>query len=91
MKARLKNSNKKPLGLDFNPINHNDGPAPYFRAVLKQEVQKIFRDQNIVKSDGTPYDLDRDGLKLYTTIDATMQQYAEEGAKRVYEDIAGPV
>ena len=72
---------QKPLGLDFNPINHNDGPAPYFRAVLKQEVQKIFRDQNIVKSNGTPYDLDRDGLKLYTTIDATMQQYAEEAQK----------
>ena len=72
---------QKPLGLDFNPINHNDGPAPYFRAVLKQEVQKIFRDQNIVKSDGTPYDLDRDGLKIYTTIDATMQQYAEEAQK----------
>ncbi len=66
------------MGLDFNPMNHNEGPAPYFRAVLKQEVQKIFKDQNIVQSDGTPYDLDRDGLKIYTTIDATMQQYAEE-------------
>jgi penicillin-binding protein 1A len=46
--------------------------------VLKQQIQKIFKDQNIIKSDGTPYDLDRDGLKIYTTIDATMQQYAEE-------------
>lgn len=68
----------KPLGLNFTLTTHNDGPAPYFRAVLKQEIQKIFKDQNIVKSDGTPYDLDRDGLKIYTTIDATMQQYAEE-------------
>jgi len=74
---------KKPLGLDFNPMNHNDGPAPYFRAVLKQEIQKIFKDQNIVKADGSLYDLDRDGLKIYTTIDATMQQYAEE-AQREY-------
>lgn len=69
---------RKPLGLDFNPMSHFDGPAPYFRAVLKQEIQKIFKDQNITQSDGTPYDLDRDGLKIYTTIDATMQQYAEE-------------
>jgi len=74
---------KKPLGLDFNPMNHNEGPAPYFRAVLKQEIQKIFKDQNIVKADGSLYDLDRDGLKIYTTIDATMQQYAEE-AQREY-------
>ncbi|HEY8930442.1 MAG TPA: transglycosylase domain-containing protein [Mucilaginibacter sp.] len=73
----------KPLGLNFSPITHNDGPAPYFRAVLKQEIQKIFKDQNITKSDGTPYDLDRDGLKIYTTINATMQNYAEE-AQREY-------
>lgn len=73
--AELKN---KPIGLNFSPITHNDGPAPYFRAVLKQEIQKIFKDQNIVKSDGSAYDLDRDGLKIYTTIDATMQQYAEQ-------------
>lgn len=76
--GQLQEFKQKPLGLDFNPISHNDGPAPYFRAVLKQEVQKILKDQNITKSDGTPYDLDRDGLRIYTTIDATMQQYAEE-------------
>lgn len=73
----------KPLGLNFSPITHNDGPAPYFRAVLKQEIQKIFKDQNITKSDGTPYDIDRDGLKIYTTINATMQNYAE-AAQREY-------
>jgi len=30
------------------------------------------------KSDGTPYDLDRDGLRIYTTINLKMQKYAEE-------------
>ena len=76
--GQLQELKQKPLGLNFNPISHEDGPAPYFRAVLKQQVQKIFKDQNITKSDGTPYDLDRDGLKIYTTINAPMQQYAEE-------------
>jgi penicillin-binding protein 1A len=76
--GQLEEFRKKPLGLDFSPMNHNEGLAPYFRAVLKQDIQKIFKDQNITKSDGTPYDLDRDGLKIYTTINATMQQYAEE-------------
>jgi penicillin-binding protein 1A len=76
--GQLQELKKKPLGLEFNPINHNEGPAPYFRSVLKKEVQKLFISQNINKSDGTPYDLDRDGLKIYTTIDATMQEYAEE-------------
>ena len=31
-----------------------------------------------VKSDGTRYDLDRDGLRIYTTIDSKMQRYAEQ-------------
>lgn len=31
-----------------------------------------------VKSDGTPYDLDSDGLRIYTTINLRMQRYAEE-------------
>lgn len=30
-----------------------------------------------LKSDGTKYDLYRDGLKIYTTIDSRMQEYAE--------------
>ena len=30
------------------------------------------------KSDGTPYDLDQDGLRIYTTINYKMQRYAEE-------------
>jgi penicillin-binding protein 1A len=76
--GQLDELKQKPLGIDFNPMDHNAGLAPYFRTVLKQQIQKIFKDQNIIKSDGTPYDLDRDGLKIYTTIDATMQQYAEE-------------
>jgi penicillin-binding protein 1A len=76
--GQLEEFRKKPLGLDFNPITHNDGPAPYFRAVLKKEVQKIFDQESISKADGTPYDLDRDGLRIYTTINYTMQQYAEE-------------
>ena len=30
------------------------------------------------KSDGTPYDIYRDGLKIYTTLSYDMQEYAEE-------------
>lgn len=76
--GQLEEFRSKPLGLHFNPISHNDGPAPYFRAVLKREVQKIFDQQSITRANGTPYDLDRDGLKIYTTINLTMQEYAEE-------------
>ncbi len=33
------------------------------------------------KADGTKYDLDRDGLRIYTTINAKMQKYAEEAVE----------
>ncbi len=33
------------------------------------------------KKDGTPYNVYTDGLKVYTTIDSRMQQYAEEAVK----------
>ncbi|MBR5396374.1 MAG: transglycosylase domain-containing protein [Bacteroidales bacterium] len=36
------------------------------------------------KADGSQYDLDRDGLRIYTTINYKMQQYAEEAvAERI--------
>ncbi|HEY0057184.1 MAG TPA: transglycosylase domain-containing protein [Pedobacter sp.] len=74
---------QKPLVVKFNPVDHNAGTAAYFRSVLKKDVQKIFEELNIEKADGTPYDLDRDGLKIYTTINSHMQKYAED-AQRQY-------
>ncbi len=71
----------KPLGLQFNPIDQNDGLATYFRSVLKKDIQKTFNDLSINKADGTPYDLDRDGLTIYTTINYQMQDYAEQAQK----------
>ncbi len=69
---------KKPLGLNFNRTSHNDGLAPYFREELRQEVKKLLKD--LKKSDGMPYDVHTDGLKIYTTIDARMQAHAEAAA-----------
>ncbi len=34
-----------------------------------------------IKPDGTPYNLYRDGLKIYTTVNSKMQQYAEESVR----------
>lgn len=70
-----------PLVLAFRPVAYGDGLASYFRAVLKQELQKEFAKTNRTKADGTPYNFDKDGLKIYTTIDSRMQAYAEESQK----------
>lgn len=72
---------EKPLGLRFNAATVNEGIAPYFRAVLKSDIKRIFEERSITKPDGTPYDLDRDGLRIITTINYDMQVYAEEAQK----------
>lgn len=77
----------KPLGLKLRISNYGEGLAPYFRAVLKDEIKKEFKRLSITRADGTPYDLDRDGLKIYTPINYKMQQYAEEAQKEWMSDM----
>ncbi len=59
-----------PLDLDYNPEGHNEGPAPYFRSVIRPVLL------NWCKENG--YDLFESGLRIYTTIDSRMQRYAEQ-------------
>ena len=66
----------KETPLNYHKIDYHDGIAPYFRQVLEQQVKKVLQESK--KPDGTPYDLYKDGLKIYTTIDVRMQRYAEE-------------
>ncbi|WP_104735295.1 transglycosylase domain-containing protein [Hanstruepera ponticola] len=64
------------LVLDYHSFNHDMGLAPYFRAQVKKElIEKL---KTIKKPNGEPYDIYRDGLIVHTTLDATMQLYAEE-------------
>ena len=76
----LDKEKEKPLGLKFSAATVNDGIAPYFRAVLKSDIKRIFQERSILNN-GVPYDLDRDGLKIYTTLNYDMQVYAEEAQK----------
>ena len=39
----------------------------------------------IAKSDGSPYDIYADGLKIYTTIDSRIQTYAEFACCRTFK------
>ena len=70
---------QKETVLDYHKIDYNDGLAPYFRQIVEQQVKQVCRD--IKKPDGTPYDLYKDGLKIWTTIDVRMQRYAEEAVQ----------
>ncbi len=59
---------------------HNAGLAPYFRAELGKQIRKILQQEEYLKPDGTAYDIYRDGLKIYTTIDPAIQRHMEKAA-----------
>ena len=67
-----------PLGLSFRPEDHNDGLAPYFREYLRDVFLKNWCKSHINSETEAPYNIYKDGLKIYTTIDSRMQNYAEE-------------
>jgi penicillin-binding protein 1A len=72
-----------PLGIDFQRMSHDEGLAPYFREVLRSELETLLGQKDskgnylYAKADGQPYDIYRDGLKIFTTIDTRMQEHAE--------------
>ncbi len=68
------------LKTDYHPGFELGGQASYFREYLRQkEVPELLK--NILKPNGTPYDLYKDGLKIYSSLDPAMQRYAEEAAQ----------
>ncbi len=67
---------EKETPLNYHHIDYHDGVAPYFRQIVEQQVKMVCKD--LKKPDGTPYDIYKDGLKIYTTLDIRMQRYAEE-------------
>ncbi len=67
----------KPLITNYKQIDENIGIAPYYRRALI-DVMKEWCKTNRNPKTGEPYDLFTDGLKIYTTIDSRMQNYAEE-------------
>ena len=64
---------------NFGVLDHRAGQATYFREFLRGEMHEWAK--NHLKADGTPYNIYRDGLRIYTTIDSRMQKYAEEAVR----------
>src|SRR5690606_4689647 len=71
---------KTELDLRYSPQSHRDGIATYFRAYLDGFMKDWIK--NNPKPDGEKYNLNGDGLKVYTTVDSRMQKYAEDAVLR---------
>ncbi len=66
-----------PIVTDYKATNHINGLAPHFREQLRLWL-KEWATSHINPSTGEPYNIYKDGLKVYTTIDSRMQQHAED-------------
>ncbi|MBL7558577.1 transglycosylase domain-containing protein [Olleya sp. YSTF-M6] len=73
---------KTELDLDFSPQTHSTGSATYFREYLRSWMKDWMNDPKNRKPDGSKYNINSDGLKIYTTIDSRMQKYAELAVSR---------
>lgn len=67
---------QQPIALDFHPETHEEGLAPHFREYLRLWLKKYLTENK--KPDGTSFNLYRDGLRVYVTLDSRLQRYAEE-------------
>lgn len=76
-----------PLDLSFRPENHNDGLATYFREYVRDNFMDNWCKKHINPETGKPYNIYKDGLRIYTTIDSRMQQYAEEAVNEHMKDL----
>ncbi|WP_127124661.1 transglycosylase domain-containing protein [Pseudoflavitalea rhizosphaerae] len=74
------NFKKEPIKLNYKKMNENNGIAPYFLDILRNDIKAWCKENK--KDDGEPYDIYADGLKIYTTINPRMQLYAEEAVAK---------
>ena len=65
-----------PISLRYYKEGNNNGLATYFREHLRLELEEVLKDYK--KPNGANYNLYTDGLKVYTSINSSMQKYAEE-------------
>ena len=106
-KAERDSIRELPIVLDYHVLDHNSGHAPYFRDMLRRDMNakkpkradyqfpEDFSADSLrwasdaiygwlnknKKPNGESYNLDKDGLRIYTTIDYKMQVFAEEAVE----------
>ncbi len=79
--SRAEYDSLRTLPLDisrFSKQSHVTGPAPYFRAELANWLKVLFEKKEYRKPNGEKYNIYKDGLRIYVTIDLDLQIMAEE-------------
>lgn len=83
--VEYKEKSSNPIKLHYNPQSHDEGIATYFREMLRNYMKEWCKTH--YKANGENYDVHKDGLKIYTTINYKMQKYAEEAVKEHFASL----
>ncbi len=81
----LKNT---PIYTDYQSVDYKEGDAPYFREHLRSVVTKLLAERlpngdfKYVKSNGEPYNIYEDGLRIYTTLNLELQEHAVKALRK---------
>ena len=85
-KEKAKALKIQPIELKYLKLDENSGMAPYLREVMREDIKKWCK-ENINPNTGEPYNIYKDGLKIYTTINPRMQEYAEIAVYRHMQNL----
>lgn len=65
-----------PMQVNYTRVTSSEGPAPYFREHIRQQVAKILESKTA--PGGKKYNLYTDGLVIQTTVDSRVQEASEK-------------
>ncbi|GEQ84538.1 penicillin-binding protein 1A [Patiriisocius marinistellae] len=74
---------KTPIVLNYTPPEKNSSLSGYYKEFVKKEFE-IWANENPT-AEGGIYDLEKDGLNIYTTLQPNIQKYAENAMVRNIE------
>lgn len=70
----------KPIEVKYKRRSASEAVAAHLRDRVREQVKKWLDEHP--KPDGSKYNLFADGLKIYTTIDANLQEYAQQAVAK---------
>ncbi len=73
------------LCLSYFRKTSDERPAPHFAQAVKRETEEIL--SGLTTPNGEPYNLYRDNLSIFTTLDTRLQRHAEQAIVRRMKDL----
>ena len=67
------------IELHYRTLGVHEGVAPYFRNWVRRQADEALK--GLTKENGEAWNIETDGLRIYTTIDPELQKYADQSVR----------